>query len=392
MRIVGQRLLPPLPVRRGDLEIALALQPQHRHRPERADVGDRIDLFDRAPIGGGYVQWRIAARDLATAADLGHAALELGQRRLPLRRRWMFLAQQVAVLLDQQIQQRSRRRRPQHDAGGLAGAACDAGGEHAALTVAHDHDARRVDAGRARQRRHRGDGVVGGLVVHGEPLVDAPGKALRQGEGALVVAQHRDALRGKPAGDVEERTVRADGLVAVLRARAVHQDHRRERTLACRQGQRARQRTDRKRLFAEAGVGGGRRRRRRWCGSEQQAGDLAVRVDRHMRQQCATLELQALFDHAQPVLLAFAGRAALLQRAQLRGQRVPGLGQLFGWHRLGHRRGELGLDRGQVAGLQAIQQRAGSLLRRRGQHRERSEQRRQCKRKNPMRAHVRAPA
>ncbi|EKU26082.1 hypothetical protein XTGART2_1037 [Xanthomonas translucens pv. graminis] len=86
-----------------------------------------------------------------------------------------------------------------------------------------------------------------------------------------------------------------------------------------------------------------------------------------MQQHRPAFELQALLDQAEPLLLAFAGGAALLQRAHLRGHHVPGLGQFLGRHRLRHRRREVAFGRSDVAGLQAIQQRIGGLLRRGGQ-------------------------
>ena len=82
-------------------------------------------------------------------------------------------------------------------------------------------------------------GVVDHLLLDGEVLAPWPASAACC-RGALLVAQHGDALAGQAPGQVAERLVGADRLVAVVRAGAVDQHHRRERAVALRQRQRRR--------------------------------------------------------------------------------------------------------------------------------------------------------
>src|SRR3546814_2028686 len=72
-------------------------------------------------------------------------------------------------------------------------------------------------AGRFAQRGDGEHGVIGCLAVDGDAAV---GVVLWARLRALVVAQHRDALCGEAARDVEEGLVRADALVAVEIGRA----------------------------------------------------------------------------------------------------------------------------------------------------------------------------
>src|SRR3546814_162331 len=139
----------------------------------------------------------------------------------------------------------------------------------------------------------RGDGkhgVVGGLAVDGDAAV---GVVLWARLRALVVAQHRDALCGEAARDVEEGLVRADALVAVVWTGAVHQHDRghagvnigvlRHRKRA---GQGAFAAADGEVGFDVGGIGvhgwrcGGRLR----GGRGVQAGDLAVAVEGDQKQ------------------------------------------------------------------------------------------------------------
>src|SRR3546814_9567379 len=120
-------------------------------------------------------------------------------------------------------ERRPRRRGQQNQAGHVAGTGRDPWRHHRALAVAQHVHARRVDAGRFAQRGDGKHGVVGGLAVDGDAAV---GVVLWARLRALVVAQHRDALCGEAARDVEEGLVRADALVAVVWTGAVHQPDR----------------------------------------------------------------------------------------------------------------------------------------------------------------------
>ena len=78
-----------------------------------------------------------------------------------------------------------------------------------------------VHFGQGVQGLHCQHRIVRGLAVDGQAA--GFGVILRARLGALLVAQHRDALGRQAAGDVEERAVRPDRLVAVVRTGAVHE-------------------------------------------------------------------------------------------------------------------------------------------------------------------------
>ncbi|MNM63659.1 hypothetical protein D3C81_750330 [compost metagenome] len=236
-------------------------------------------------------------------------------------------ADQIAVLLGEDVENGAHRRGQQHQAGQLAAAGLgDATSQHPALAVAEHVEMFGIDAGR---RGECGDGgycVVGGFIVDAESTAEILRTCVR----AFFVAQHRNTLRGEAACDIQERTIRADGFIAVLRAGAMHQHHRRERPIALGQGQRAGQavlsfRADRheERLFDEARI-----RRRRSClrrrgRLHQEAGDLVVLVEHDARLQPTLRVFQWNDDDAKALGLAGLRIAALAGGAHLRGQGFP---------------------------------------------------------------------
>ncbi len=116
----------------------------------------------------------------------------------------------------------------------------DARDERAAQAVTEHEDVARVDAFRLQQQVHGGRGVVHRLLPDGDVA------ALRRefvlvDQGPLVVAEHGDALRCQPPGQVPERRDEAAPLIPVIGPRSVHQHHGGEGTLALGHGQGPRQ-------------------------------------------------------------------------------------------------------------------------------------------------------
>ncbi|MCY1174639.1 hypothetical protein D9M73_148480 [compost metagenome] len=102
--------------------------------------------------------------------------------------------------------------------------------------MADQADPRRINIGAGAQERHVGGGI------HREVVVDRGGKvAGRLCDASVVHAQHRDAVARQPIGDDREGLMAEDRFVAVLGPRTRDQHHRRERALARRQGERARE-------------------------------------------------------------------------------------------------------------------------------------------------------
>ena len=205
----------------------------------------------------------------------------------------------------------------------------------------HEH-ARRIDARRLAQRVHRQHCIVGGFVVDAEIAL---GEVLRPRLGALLVAQHRDALRGESAGDVEEGLVRTDGFVAVLRAGAVHQHDRGNKLagnlpIAIRHRQRAGQRAfafaDGEIGFVEVRIRGHGRRGWRRRGLDQETDDASIVRDHDLRHQLGLGVMQRdrrqlragrRFEHRFAATPGFTG---------LHGQRFPHRLQFFDGYGSGH--------------------------------------------------------
>ena len=98
----------------------------------------------------------------------------------------------------------------------------------------------RVNAAVLPEQVPRGDGVLNGLLFHGERReILRSGNLLAIDVGALIIAQHGDAALGQHLGQVAEGLHRAHGFIPVIGAGAMHQHHRRHRALGVfRQGQR----------------------------------------------------------------------------------------------------------------------------------------------------------
>src|SRR5208282_2893356 len=70
-----------------------------------------------------------------------------------------------------------------------------------------------IHLGLSSEQRDRGDRVVDYLSVD----IDCS-QLTRMREGALVVSQHDDSLRAQPLGNILERTIRENVLVAIMGA------------------------------------------------------------------------------------------------------------------------------------------------------------------------------
>jgi hypothetical protein len=105
---------------------------------------------------------------------------------------------------------------------------------HSAFRVADDADFSRIYFGARAQEAQRSLGVAG-EVERGRALVDAA----RFADTTLVVTQQSDALAGQVVGQHQEQFVVENIFIAILWSRTGDQHHRRKRSLAVRDAERA---------------------------------------------------------------------------------------------------------------------------------------------------------
>ena len=248
-----QRLLPQGIVHvRVDLEVRVALQDQQRKIDCIDEVFARIFL-QRPPVARRNAQQRrivrktvnAAAEDFHVGLDLGnlfiqHRALRLGQLYFIVGRNCLL------VLVVHDLPQSAQRARHGDHACQIGILRCDGRNHHAAQRVAQHEDAAPIHAPIVAQQSDGGVHVVQHLAPDVDVQACIPG-ALGVDEGALVVAQRGHAQLRKAMGDVPERRVLQDRLVAVGGAGALHQHHhRRQRSVpALGQAQRRTQRIGR---------------------------------------------------------------------------------------------------------------------------------------------------
>ena len=161
------------------------------------------------------------------------------------------------------------------------------GARASAAAVAQHEDPIRVDSRKTPRLVEGRHHIVENLFLDGDGLVQALLQELfLLGERPLVVAEHGDPPRGQAMGQVAERRVRSQRLVAIVGARAMNQDHQGSRCDALgpreRPGQRPVAGADGDRFLGElallgigrlGGVG------RLLGGNEEEPLDLPLRVE-----------------------------------------------------------------------------------------------------------------
>ncbi len=158
----------------------------------------------------------------------------------------------------------------------------------------------------SRRKSIAGHRVVDDLLLHRHRQLR---HLLAVGAGPLLVAEHRDSLRGEPPGQVAEGLHGAHGLVLVVRTGSVDEHHRRERSLPRRKAQRPQQDPGRvaqphvdvaELLGVDVGrrdpVRGQREGRGQGGGREADGGELSERVEDEQRAPLVPLQLQRNHD------------------------------------------------------------------------------------------------
>jgi hypothetical protein len=125
-------------------------------------------------------------------------------------------------LIQDHILQRPRRTRQDDQATNLRVGSAKAWSQVAAQAMSQHKDLLRVDLWALAQEGHRFQRIVNDLFLDGEGVYLTP-HAGGIDVCAFLVAQHRDALRGQSPGQIAERLVGRDRLVAVLWPRSMHQ-------------------------------------------------------------------------------------------------------------------------------------------------------------------------
>ena len=242
----------------------------------------------------------------------------------------------------------------------------DPRGDRAAEAVPQDEDA----VGVVREQLHGGQRVRHVLVVQREAPRVPQLRRMRVGD--LVEAQHGHAARRQSPGDVLQRLVAPDRLVAVERTRPRQQHDARPATVrqAERAGHGQRPRAERDLLlFERAGIGvagrlprGDRRGRLRW--RELQAAQQPVRAGRRHHREAAALAGDRDLDDDR------ARTGGLGQRRADRGDRplatelgLPGRGQRIRDDQRPQLRREPFGDLGEAPGLRQLEHVQGRLRR-----------------------------
>jgi hypothetical protein len=208
-RLAAERMLVEREVLAGDLVVAVALEDEHR-QPELLRRRDAIVRFPVAPVRQRHAHHaqRVVVAECGQPGDR-ERALDLSEH--------LVRRAEIAQLIAQDDERRSRGWCEHRDGRDVAGARGDLRCEHRAEAVPDDDDTRDVRA--LLERVDRVDRIREHLGFEREVVR----QLVAVGERALVVAQRRDAVRGERGREVGEQLGLADRLVAVHRAGAVNE-------------------------------------------------------------------------------------------------------------------------------------------------------------------------
>src|SRR5579863_5541565 len=233
-----QRILPDLEIFSRDLVIALALQEEHRLF-ERLRHFLRLIGVQVEPVGSRDAQRQVArggCRQAPGIFDQLHLFFDDRELLLSHYRIGHTQRKHIGHLIQDNILKWPRRTCQDDQTTNLRVGLANAWSQVATQAMSQHKDLLRVYLWPLAQEGHCFQRIVNDLFLDRECVYltsHAGGIDFR----AFIVAQHSDTLRGQAPGQIAERLVGRDRLVAVLWSRAMHQKHRRKRPAALRNAQ-----------------------------------------------------------------------------------------------------------------------------------------------------------